>query len=116
LAGSTELPRLQPDVVLWQRPSITTFRGTVLGAVDVTSYIPTQSARVTIRDGQPVVIPRDQWRSMRMEDQFDVILHLGPPSTITFARVSRSICADTDYMAMRTRRMTLFGMRMKLTN
>jgi hypothetical protein len=108
---ATELSRLQPDLGAWRQPSIATLRGTMLGAVDFTSYIPAQSARATFRDGQPVAIPRDEWRSMRMEDQFDAILYLGPPSAITFARVSRSSCADTDYISMRTRRMTLIGMK-----
>jgi hypothetical protein len=108
---NTELPTLQPDVAYGGNQVSPPLRGTMLGAADFTSYIPVQSARATVRDGKPVVIPRDQWRSMRMEDQFDAILYLGPPSAITFAAVSRATCCDPDYIDMRTKRLTLFGMR-----
>lgn len=40
-------------------------------------------------------------------DQFDAVLYLGPPSGITFSRISAALCADRDYMEMRLRRMAL---------
>jgi hypothetical protein len=46
---------------------------------------------------------------MRMEDQVDALLSLGP--ALTFAAVSRALCADAAYMEMRTRRMMLRAAR-----
>jgi hypothetical protein len=40
-------------------------------------------------------------------DRFDAILYLGPPSTITLARISPTLCADPAYMKMRLTRMAL---------
>jgi erythromycin esterase-like protein len=40
-------------------------------------------------------------------DQFDAVLYLGPPSGITFSRISAALCADGPYMKMRLRRMAL---------
>ena len=44
-----------------------------------------------------------------MEDQFDAVLYLGPPSSITIRRseIAPSLCVDTDYMKMRLSRMAL---------
>ena len=42
-----------------------------------------------------------------MEDQFDAVLYLGAPSTVTLARLPPSLCADAGYMQMRLRRMAL---------
>lgn len=41
------------------------------------------------------------------EGAFDAELYLGPPSTITFSRPSRELCADETYLEMRLRRMAL---------
>ena len=45
----------------------------------------------------------------RMDEQFDAILYLGPPSPMTRSRLSRATCADTAYIATRIARMTLVG-------
>jgi hypothetical protein len=42
-----------------------------------------------------------------MEDQFDAILYLGEPSTITMSRLSSERCADAAFMDMRLRRVAL---------
>ena len=62
---------------------------------------------IAITDGKPARLPREAWAPMRMEDQFDAVLYLGPSSTMTFQRLSREKCADAGYMAMRTQRMAL---------
>jgi hypothetical protein len=62
-------------------------RGTVLGS--------------TIWDSRP------QRRPVRMEDQFDAILYLGPPSSMTAAKLAPTLCSDRVYMAMRTWRLGL---------
>jgi hypothetical protein len=62
-----------------------------------------------MRDGRLVPIPRDEWRSLRMEDQFDALLYLGPPSAITRSRLPPALCADPAYMKMRLERLALVG-------
>jgi len=44
-----------------------------------------------------------------MEDQFDAVLYVGPPSSITVRRgeIAPSLCADAEYMHMRLGRMGL---------
>jgi hypothetical protein len=46
---------------------------------------------------------------MRMEDQFDAVLYLGPQSALTNARLSPALCADSGYVEMRMQRMALAG-------
>ncbi len=93
-AGFTILPEtrrdlraLQPDVASWPIPSLALLRGTLLGS--------------TIWD------PGPQRRPVRMEEQFDAILYLGPPSSMTSARMAPVLCSDRDYMKMRTWRLGL---------
>lgn len=106
-----DLEKLQGDVVSWARPSLATLRGTTLGSVDFSFYDPAV-VRVAVRNGSPdwsTRIPREQWRPLRMEDQFDAVLYLGPPSTLTNARLSPALCADRAFIEMRLQRMTLAG-------
>jgi hypothetical protein len=41
---------------------------------------------------------------------FDAVLYLGPPSTMTTSRLPQSLCADVSYIAMRRERMALSGL------
>ena len=104
------LATLQPNVVAWPKPSLVRIRGTTLGAADFTFYYPMQSDRLTVRDGKAVPVRRDQWRSMRMEDQVDAVLYLGSPPEITYSKLSPALCADTAYVAMRLRRLAMAGL------
>src|SRR5580765_8792954 len=63
--------------------------------------------RVSVRDGKLVQIPREQWKTLRLEDQCDAVLHLGAPSTLRVAPLSPAICADRDYVDTRLRRMAI---------
>jgi hypothetical protein len=101
-----ELEMLDPQVTSWPRPSFALLRGTTLGTTDFAFYYPQDGDRFVISDGRPVPILRAEWRTLSMEDQFDAVLYLGPRSAITYARLSPSLCADADYMEMRTRRMS----------
>ena len=91
--AASELTALQPDIASWPVPSITLLRGTALGAKDFAFYYPAS---------------RDPVRPM--EDKVDAILYLGPPSTLTQARLSPSVCAESAYMQIRLGRMALVGM------
>ncbi len=88
----------------WPVPSIAPLRGTTLGA----EVMPEQTdTRWSVRDGKLVPIPREQWITMRMEDQFDAVLYLGPPSTLRVAPPSPTICVDRDYVETHLRRMAI---------
>ena len=72
---------IQPDVASWPSPSLAIVRGTVLGAADFTAYYSSEAmGRFAIKDGKPdfsAQIPRDQWKTLRAEDQFDAVLYTG---------------------------------------
>lgn len=88
-------------------------RETVLGAPDFANYYPADrylmaASRMEIRDGKILgPVPRDEWRSLKMEDQFDAVLYLGPRSSITVPQVRPQRCAPirrflkSDWLASR---------------
>ena len=105
-----ELDDLQPDVVSWSVPSLAFLRGTLLGAADFTFFYPSDVPRATVQDGKILPILREQWVSLAMEDQFDAVLYLGPPSAMTMSERSPELCDDSTYMEMRRKRLSLVGM------
>ena len=109
-----DLQGLQPDVASWRAPGLALVRGTVLGAADFTAFSPTEAPRATIRDGRIVPIPRDRWRSLSAEEQFDAVLYLGPPSAMSRSSPSPALCRDAAYMDMRRERLSLVGMQRDL--
>ena len=117
-ATDADLSDLQPDVSTWRIPSLAVLRGTVLGAADFSRYFPPDyspmaSTRFAIRDEKLVPIPRDEWRSLKMEDQFDAVLYLGPRSAITVAprrELSPELCADPEFLPKRLARLALTGL------
>ena len=117
-ATDAELSDLQPDVSTWRVPSFAVLRGTVLGAADFSRYFPAEyspmaATRFAIRDGKLVPISRDEWRSLKMEDQFDAVLYLGPRSAITVApphQLSPELCADPESLPKRLARLALTGL------
>lgn len=117
---TTEIPvdisSIQPDTNSWPAPSLAMLRGTALGVADFAQFYPYGGNRAVVKDGKRIPIPRDQWRTLRMEEQFDAILHLGPSSTLTIAKLPKSLCVDSDYMQMRLGRLTLFGMTDRIDN
>lgn len=98
-----DLERERPEVASWPAPSLVVLRGTDMGAAPV----PYDGPRVSVQTGQIVPVPRDRWRSMRMEDQYDALLYIGPRTSWSYAMVSPALCADPTYVEMRTGRMTL---------
>jgi hypothetical protein len=91
----------------WPSPSLAFIRGTTIGAEDVPQG---SLPRVAIRDGAFVPIPRDAWIEIRMEEQYDALLYLGPASTRRMAALSPAICSDPAYVDTRLRRMALGGL------
>lgn len=104
-----DLRTLQPDVARWPIPSLALTAGTVLGAADYAIYAAGAPPRVAIVDGTMVPVPREQWRVWPMERQFDAVLYLGPPSSITYSELAPALCADPGYMAMRLGRLAEAG-------
>lgn len=82
-----DLKTLQANVDSWSKPSLALLRGTTFGAVNFAQT------------------PRQ--RSVRMEEQFDAILYFGPPSAMTFAQLSPTLCSDKTYIQMRLSRLAM---------
>ena len=89
---SADLTKFQSDVAQWPAPSITILNGTTLGGVPF---------------GSVYGLNGSEFRGVRLQDQFDALLYLGPPASITFAELPRSRCTDQRYMKMRLGRMAL---------
>src|SRR5437764_7061558 len=92
----------------WPVPSLAILRGTTLGAEPDPSMDGWQ--RVAIRNGAFVPIPREQWISIRRDEQTDALVYLGPASTRTEIPVSREICRDTKRVQLRLERMVVAGL------
>ena len=73
-------------------PTIAVLRGTTLGKADYTSFYPDMTR-------EPVALP--------MEEKFDAILYLGPPSAMTTSALPRALCSDAGYMETRLVRLAL---------
>lgn len=104
-----DMDSLQPDIRSWPTPSLAMLKGTVLGAENFMFFYPLAASRFRVRKGKLEPIPREQWRDLRMEDQFDAVLYLGPQSEFTRSRLSPALCADPAYMKMRLERIAEAG-------
>jgi hypothetical protein len=115
LNRSVELPESTES---WRVPSLALLRGTTLGATDFAIYdrAPGEGSRVGVKAGQLVRIPREEWKVMRMEDQFDALLYLGPPAAMTTITVPASLCKDADFVKRRIDRLTRFGPPVEVEN
>jgi len=82
-----DLTAIQSNVASWPVPSLAVLRGTILGSA--------------IWDSQP------QRRFVRTEEQYDAILYLGPPSSMTAAKLAPALCSDRTYIEMRLGRLAL---------
>ena len=84
------------ETAAWPVPSLALVRGTTLGALDFTEIDTAPPTRATIRDGQIVPVPREEWLTLRLEDQFDAVLKLADASPTTAVRMplTREQCLD----------------------
>ena len=108
-----------PDgVTSWHAPSLALSRGTTLGARDFALYNRGlgDGTRFGVKGGQLVPVPRDEWRTMRMEDEFDALLYLGPPTSMTTAAVPAALCQDADFVRRRLERLGRFGPPVEVQN
>jgi hypothetical protein len=110
---TADVAALQPDAASWPSPSLAIIRGTVLGAADFTAYYPSEAiGRFPIKDGQPdfsAPIPRDQWKTLRAEDQFDAVLYTGKGSSPR-VDLDPARCAEKAEFDEHLRRMTVSGL------
>lgn len=113
---STNIAKLQAGTASWPVPSVAVVRGTLLGSADFAAFLSAgflgTTTRFPIRDGKvdfSAPVPRDRWRTLRAEEQFDAVLYFGPQPSATVP-VSPARCADTAFMATRFRRIAIAGM------
>jgi hypothetical protein len=92
----------------WRVPSLALLKDTDLGLAEFGRYFPYEGERHAVRDGKAVVIPRAQWRSLRMQDQFDAVIYLGPEASFDDWVMPEEKCADRAYIEMRLGRMAMF--------
>jgi hypothetical protein len=92
----------------WPVPSLALLKNTDLGTSDFIRYFPYQGERRAVRNGKSFVIPREQWRSLQMQDQFDALLYLGPETSFKDWVIPQEKCADRAYLEMRLARMAMF--------
>ena len=112
---NAELPE---GVASWPVPSLALMRGTTLGAKDFGTYDRGlgDGTRFAVRNGQLVPLPRDQWQMMRMEEQFDALLYLGPPSSLTTATLPAALCQDQQFVRSRLERLARFSPPVEVEN
>jgi len=99
---------LQPEIKAWPQFSVTVVKGTVLGAADFGAINPVETRYAILGPEKFQPIPRDQWRTRRVEDQVDAIIYLGKGSTQ--AALSPTLCEDPNYVAMRLNRIAVTGL------
>ena len=104
-----DLDALQSDVRSWPTPSLATIRGNRLGAEAFARYYPFEPMPLSPQNAASVPAEQSKWRSLPAQEQFDALLYVGPPSAVTYSRMSRALCADAAYMKMRLQRISLMG-------
>jgi hypothetical protein len=111
MGAGQELTALQPEIASWPKPSLALIKDTKLGTAPFTFYYPKGSGRMMYRgpDNAPVTIDIGEAIGGTMQDQADAILYLAPRSEITYAKLSKSLCSDPDYVEMRVKRMSAMG-------
>jgi hypothetical protein len=103
---SIDLKAVHPRVSSWPNPSLAILKGTSLGGQDFAAYYPFP---IYLKDKDGKINPQRPTRPLRMEDQFDAILYVGPKSSITYSSLSPELCRDEAYLKMRAARRELFA-------
>lgn len=106
-ALGAELPTLQPGIVNWKKPSLTLIHNTTLGTAPFTFYYPKGSGMM-MRPGPngPVMVDLGEAIGGTMQEQFDAVLYLGPKTEITYCKLPKSLCEDSEYVEMRAARLS----------
>lgn len=113
-----DLKDVPVETSTWPAPSLVTVRGTEIGKTDVAVFrVP--SSRFAIQEGKMVPIPKEQWRSLRAEDQFDAILYLGPAATMRTKpshEIPPALCSEPGFLTRQLQRMALSAPPPELDN
>ncbi len=104
--STSNLAELQPDIATWTPPTLALLAGTPLGQASFLFYYP-DDIYIRRPDNTWEQVKADPKRSPLMQDQFDAVLYIGPKSSITYSKVSKTMCADQEYMQMRIGRMKI---------
>lgn len=104
-----ELNTVVPGIESWPRPSLAITQGTALGAADVARLSPRSTTRVSVRGEAMVPVPREEWRSLPVQEQLDAVLYLGPQAQMTGTLTPAKACADPGFLDERLRRIALTG-------
>lgn len=115
LDRKAELPE---ESASWHVPTLAIVYGTTLGAANFERFNRGlgDGTRFAVRNGQLIPVRREEWKTMRMEDQFNALLYLGPPSSMTDAPMPVALCQDTRFVKTRLQRLALFGPPMEVDN
>jgi hypothetical protein len=122
LDRNAELPE---GVASWRVPSLAIMQGTTLGAADFGTYFRGlgDGTRFAVRGDrgaaapyQLVPLPREEWKTMRMEDQFNALLYLGAPSSMTDEPMPAALCQDAQFVKTRLERLALFAPPVEVEN
>jgi hypothetical protein len=93
-----DIATLAADVTSWPTPSLAILAGSRLGQAEFGFYYPFE-----VRGPGGVI----KAAPGPMAEQFDALLYLGPTRSLTYSRLGAAECADSGYLAMRSRRMAL---------
>jgi len=94
------------EVASWPVPRLAILQGTTLGAMDFGALSAgVGGGRFAVTNKGFVPIPKQDWKPMRLEDQFTALLYLGPPSSMTYATIPVEYCRDTEFVARRLQRL-----------
>lgn len=120
LDRNTELP---DEITSWRVPSLAIMQGTTLGAEDFGRYFRglADGTRFAVRNDvgsayQLVPLPREAWKTLRMEDQFNALLYIGPPSSLTDGPMPTALCQDPQFVKTRLERLALFAPPLEIDN
>jgi hypothetical protein len=107
-----------PEAASWPAPSLALLPRTTLGARDFAAYSGGlgSATRFALRNGQLAPVPPAEWKTMRMEDEFDALLYLGPPASMTTITIPAALCRDAQFVNTRVQRLARFGPPMELEN
>jgi hypothetical protein len=93
-----DLSRFDPAIASWRAPAFAALQGATIGAAPYEAFFgpapPTEFFRA----------------HPRLEDHYDAVIWLGPPSSRTMSPILYPRCADPGYVAMRVGRMVATGM------
>lgn len=81
-----DLAVAQPSVSSWPTPSFAVVSGTVIGTVKLDTGIAPAAP---------------------LEEEYDAVLYLGSPSSLTPARIAPELCGDEEYLRMRLPRLRM---------